>query len=569
MKGFVKLLTVFMLVSVGAVMLSGMSSAQGKLELKLENKEQGISLEWNGSKKKTYCVYKRSGKGKFTVIGQIKGKKYTDKNVKSGQSYTYCVKLKENKSVKSDRETKTYLAPPTMKKSAVSDGGVTVRWNSTEGAQAYNIYRKKDGGKAKKLGRTEKSSFRDTTAVKGVAYTYTVKAVKGKTVSAGAKVKAGILNAPKLVSLKKSTEGLVLKWKKNSEAESYLVYRKAGESGKWKKLKKLSAAELSYEDKTARDGERYSYFVKAVSGDSVSLYEGKSLNGLCIKAPEKFSLKKDGKKIKLKWNKKSGAVKYEVYKKTNDGKWKKLKETKKTSYTDKIKSTKDFLSYKVRAVMKSDKSAFSSVVSNRDTDPTKPMVALTYDDGPHPVNTHRILDTLEKHGARATFFVVGSRITEYPDCLERQAELGCEIGNHSFSHVTLSVSSDKTVREEIEKTDKLIEKYSGQTPSLCRAPGGSVGKAAKLLDRPFIHWSVDTLDWQSRSSSKVVSNIKQNVRDGSIILMHDLYGSTADASEIIIPWLISEGYQLVTVSELLQARKGGAEGGKIYYNGYA
>ena len=104
---------------------------------------------------------------------------------------------------------------------------------------------------------------------------------------------------------------------------------------------------------------------------------------------------------------------------------------------------------------------------------------------------------------------------------------------------------------------------------LCRAPGGSVGKAAKLLDRPFIHWSVDTLDWQSRSSSKVVSHIKKTVRDGSIILMHDLYGSTAEASEIIIPWLISQGYQLVTVSEMLEAKGINVEGGKIYYNGYA
>ena len=141
--------------------------------------------------------------------------------------------------------------------------------------------------------------------------------------------------------------------------------------------------------------------------------------------------------------------------------------------------------------------------------------------------------------------------------------------NHSFSHVTLSVSKNKTVLEEIEKTDALIEKYSGKAPVLCRAPGGSVGKAAKLADKPFIHWSVDTLDWKTLSKSYVVNHIKKTVRDGSIILMHDLYGSTAAASEVIIPWLISEGYQLVTVSELLEARYGDIEGGRIYYNGYA
>lgn len=133
MKGFAKLLTVLMLALFGVAVLSGMSMAQEELELKAENKAQGISLQWNGSKKKVYSVYRRTGKGKFTVIGQVKGKKYTDKAVKSGEAYTYCVKLKENKKVKSDRVTKLYLAPPVTKKSSVSNGGITVRWESTEG----------------------------------------------------------------------------------------------------------------------------------------------------------------------------------------------------------------------------------------------------------------------------------------------------------------------------------------------------------------------------------------------------------------------------------------------------
>jgi peptidoglycan/xylan/chitin deacetylase (PgdA/CDA1 family) len=121
----------------------------------------------------------------------------------------------------------------------------------------------------------------------------------------------------------------------------------------------------------------------------------------------------------------------------------------------------------------------------------------------------------------------------------------------------------------VEKTDKLIEKYSGQKPVLVRAPGGSTGKGPKVTDKPFIQWSVDTLDWKTLSSSYVVNHIKRTVRDGSIILMHDLYGSTAAASEIIIPWLISQGYQLVTVSEMLEARGIKIEGGRIYYNAYA
>lgn len=567
MKKAVKCLSLFMLLCLGVLMLSGTSSAEAKLSLKLKRNADSVVLTWNGSKKESYTVYKRTGEGKFTAVAEVKGKKYTDKELESGETYTYYIK--KGKKLKSEKETVVYLAPPEMKKSSVSSGGITLKWKKAEGAQSYTVYRKKAGGKNKRLGKTEKLSFTDATAEKGVAYTYTVKSAKGKAVSTASKVKAGRLAAPKLLSLKKSAEGLILSWEKSGEAEKYAVYRASDGSNKWKKTKTVSASVLSYEDKTVKDGEKYRYFVKALSGDSTSLYEGESLSATCRKAPVGLTLKKDGKKMKLSWEKKEGAKGYELYKRTGDGKWKKLKETKKTGYTDKVKNAEAFLSYKVRAVMGKSKTAFSPVVTNRGVDPAKPMVALTYDDGPHPVNTHRILDALEKHGARATFFVVGSRITEYKDCLKRQAELGCEIANHSYSHVTLSVSKDKTVREEIEKTDALIEKYSGQTPVLCRAPGGSVGKAAEILGKPFIHWSVDTLDWQSRSSPKVVSHIKKNVRDGSIILMHDLYGSTAAASEIIIPWLISEGYQLVTVSELLEARKGGAEGGKIYYNGYA
>ncbi len=568
MKKMIKLMSVLMLVCLGTVLLSGVSSAQEKIELKLKIKADSIVLQWNGSKKEDYYVYKKTGKGKFAVIDTVRGKKYTDRDVKSGETYSYCIKLKGNKKIKSEHKSSLYLAAPVIKKPAVSNGGITLKWNSTEGAEDYVIYRRESGIKAKRLGRTENLTFFDNTAQTGKLYTYTVKSVKGKTVSAVSKVTVGRLSSPVIRSLKRSTDSLILSWEKNESAESYLIYRKKYGSAKWKKVGTVGSSQLSFEDKKAVSGVKYSYFVKAASGYSISVYEGKNLSTLCLKAPADVTLKKDGKKIKLSWKKTEGADKYQIYKKIGSGKWKKFKETKKLTCTDSLKNSKDLVYYKVRAIADKTKGAFSDEVKNLRVDPAKPMVALTYDDGPHPINTHRILDVLEKHGARATFFVVGSRINDYSDCVERQGNLGCEVANHSFSHDTLSVISDKKVLEEIEKTDALIKKYSGQTPVLCRAPGGSVGKAAKLLDRPFIHWSVDTLDWQSRSSSKVVSHIKKTVRDGSIILMHDLYGSTADASEIIIPWLISQGYQLVTVSEMLEAKGIGVEGGRIYYNGY-
>ncbi|MBQ7118122.1 MAG: polysaccharide deacetylase family protein [Clostridia bacterium] len=568
MKRIKRLISLMALVFIGAAMLSGVSAAEEKLSLKLSVKAESIELTWNGSKKESYTVYKKTGKGKFVKADRVTGKKYTDKDLESGETYTYYIK--KSKKVRSEQKKTVYVAPPKMKKSSVGSKGVTLKWNESDGAEKYIIYRRAEGGKKKRLAVTDENSYKDLSVKKGVIYTYTVKSVRGEAVSASSSaVRTGRLTAPELISLSKSADGLRLKWGRTENAEKYAVYRKKGEKGKWKKIASVNGKTFSYEDKNVEDRVKYSYYVRAQADESRSIYEKKSISQLCLKAPDGFTLKVSGKKISLDWKKTEGAESYQVYRQTGDGKWKKVKTVKADKYSEALKSTGNKVSYKVRAVTDKGKTAFTAVKSNRGVDPSKPMVALTYDDGPHPVNTHRILDALEKHGARATFFVVGSRVTDYKDCLERQAELGCEIANHSFSHTTLSVSKDKTVREEIEKTDALIEKYSGQKPVLCRAPGGSVGKAAKLTDRPFIHWSVDTLDWQSRSCSKVVSHIRKNVRDGSIILMHDLYGSTAEASEIIIPWLISEGYQLVTVSEMLEARSGGADGGKIYYNGYA
>lgn len=567
MKRTVKIMSVLVIMCLSLFMLSGVSSAKEKINLQLKKKADSIVLVWNGSKKESYTVYKKTGDGKFIKSDKVKGKKYTDKNVESGETYTYYIR--KNKKLKSEHKSTVYLAPVKIKKPGINNAGITLKWKASEGAEAYIVYRKQEGGKNKRLKKTEDCFFTDTAAERGVVYTYSVKSAKNKSTSTAVSVKAGKLASPELSSLKKSSAGLILSWKENDQAEEYLVYRKASDSKKWKKIGKTDSSQLTFEDKSAKDGEKYSYFIKAKAGYSVSLYEGKSLSATCMKPPESFTLKKDGKKMKLTWNKKEGADKYEVYKKTGDGKWKKLKVTDKLTLTDKLKTHKNLVTYKVRAVFGKRKTAFSPVVSNRYVDPKKPMVALTYDDGPDCAVTHRILDVVEKYGARVTFFVVGKNIEENKDCLKRQNALGCEIGNHSYTHTSFGISSAAKIKEEISATDTLIKKYSGQKNVLVRAPYGTHGKAPQITGRSFVFWSVDTLDWKTLSSSYVVNHIKENVRDGSIILMHDLYQSTAAASEIIIPWLISEGYQLVTVSELLEARRNGVKGGCIYYNGYA
>lgn len=195
----------------------------------------------------------------------------------------------------------------------------------------------------------------------------------------------------------------------------------------------------------------------------------------------------------------------------------------------------------------------------------KPMIALTYDDGPYSEVTDRILNVLEKNGAKATFFVVGNRVKTYKKSVKYADKIGCEIGNHTYAHTNLSSLSNLSIKKAIEQTNREVSKVIGISPSLLRPTGGNyTSRVQESVDMPMILWSIDTEDWKYRNKAHVEKEIIGKVKDGDIILMHDLYSSTAEASEVIIPQLVKEGYQLVTVSELLKYKGINPEKGKIY-----
>lgn len=115
----------------------------------------------------------------------------------------------------------------------------------------------------------------------------------------------------------------------------------------------------------------------------------------------------------------------------------------------------------------------------------------------------------------------------------------------------------------------IVKEYTGVVPKLARAPGGSTDSfSRKTVNMPFIYWSIDTRDWETMNASAIIAHVKNETRDGSIILMHDVYEATADATEVIVPWLIKQGYQLVTVSEIMQYRGIKLQKGVTYYNAY-
>lgn len=200
-----------------------------------------------------------------------------------------------------------------------------------------------------------------------------------------------------------------------------------------------------------------------------------------------------------------------------------------------------------------------------DVDPDKPMVALTFDDGPDTESTNFILDALDKYDARATFFVVGYKVPDTETTIKRAYDLGCEIGSHTYDHVNLTSLNKIQRNAQINNTKKMITAITGQKRVLLRPPYGAVNDAIlKEVNTPIILWSIDTEDWITRDPENTVKNVMENVKDGSIILMHDSYTETSEATEELIKRLTDEGYQLVTVSELGYHKFGGLAKGVKY-----
>ena len=198
-------------------------------------------------------------------------------------------------------------------------------------------------------------------------------------------------------------------------------------------------------------------------------------------------------------------------------------------------------------------------------DPNKPIVALSFDDGPSS-NTESILATLEKYGAHATFFMVGENIDMYPERVKMVYESGCEVANHTVNHANLNKLSAEEIKKEISNNQDKLNKTLGLSRDyLVRPPYGNANDTVKAnAGHPLINWSVDTLDWQSRDPDAVMEIVKRDTRNGSIILMHDLYSSTAEAVKKVVPWLVEQGYQICSVSEMFAAKGITLENGKVY-----
>lgn len=196
-------------------------------------------------------------------------------------------------------------------------------------------------------------------------------------------------------------------------------------------------------------------------------------------------------------------------------------------------------------------SAFRTISSGQ---ADEKRIALTFDDGPHFTLTPKVLDVLLRRGVKATFFVLGERVKFHPRIVSRIVAEGHEIGNHTYSHHSLASLSTEEIDHEISETQSLIKQATGFEPRLFRPPYGEFRSNAKPVFTKYglsvIMWSVDSQDWHIRDADRVHHMVTSRVRNGSIVLLHDIHPSTLAALPGILDTLRADGYQFATVNEL-------------------
>lgn len=216
-----------------------------------------------------------------------------------------------------------------------------------------------------------------------------------------------------------------------------------------------------------------------------------------------------------------------------------------------------------------DFDADGKLIIDTDTLDGQKAVAITFDDGPGEY-TQKLIEGLNERNARATFFMLGSCVAQYPDVLPLMVDGGHQLGNHTYNHLDITTISDEELNEQISKTDDEIFDACGQFSTAFRPPNGSYSEdIVSGIDKTITIWSVDSEDWKSRDAEAVKEKIVSNCKDGDIILVHDIYETSVDGALAAIDELSEQGFVFVTVDELLERYGYEVNHGKAHSSQYA
>ena len=205
--------------------------------------------------------------------------------------------------------------------------------------------------------------------------------------------------------------------------------------------------------------------------------------------------------------------------------------------------------------------------SGYDYDPTKKYIAFTFDDGPNKNNTNDIVNYLNDNKMRATFFMVGYLMKEYPDIVKNVYDNKMEIGSHSWAHKNLTKQKIDIISSEMNETDSVYKNITGDNIKLMRPPYGAINnKVKENFNYAFIKWNIDTNDWKYKDENHLYDYVINNVSDGDIVLMHDLQSSTKNGMEKLLPELYVRGFRVVSVSELANIKNKSLENHKVYFS---
>lgn len=376
------------------------------------------------------------------------------------------------------------------------------------------------------------------------------------------------LEAP-MVDLKTGDNGAPkIVWHEVNGAVNYRIYRKTINDEKYVRIGTTTKCEFTDSEWNAPKNTGIRYYVRAMSKNEAGEYVfgqiSSPITWLVPKKMTKLNFKEKeitmGEGFRLKFKNADGDT--EIEWSSSDTK---VAKVSKKGYVKGVRRGEcRIYAKRGNVTYYCDVTVNVPPIESRVIDPEKPIIALSFDDGPS-IYTPQILEILQSYGVTATFFEVGYNIDRYPEYILDEYLAGCEVGNHTVNHPNLKTLSKKQVKQELNNNLAKINKILGEGTRLIRPPYGNYNDTVKeVSNAPLITWSIDTLDWKTKNAQSVFAEVKRSAKDGYIILMHSLYKSSVEALEYVIPWLIDQGYQICSVSEMFNARGITLENGHVY-----